>query len=393
MKKRVAAGLLAAVCALAAFGAGCGEKVCEHDFTHYIILEPECEKDGLLESICKNCGKKQYSDIAATGHDYADGVCTRCGKTQGGAVPEPAPEPDFSAFYTMKDVYERAKLLSYAIGEQEFFEFADDTEFTDIYIDGGGRLKLHADGIFANAGDIRKDFPCDDAAWLSFIVKAEIANGTLYLTDSMGNYGKIGLIADYFPAAEHTVVGATINLQNELLLLFNDNTVIKAGTLRSDPFDADDDMLLYERAGANDYAVCGAFDRGIETAKIPATHRGKPIAAVGDYAFAGCNALKSAILPSNVARIGTSAFKNCASLAYVVIPKNARIGACAFSGCIALETVFFCGTAAEWEALNAQRLGNDMLFAARKYYYSETEPTENKTLYWHYENGAPALWA
>ena len=127
--------------------------------------------------------------------------------------------------------------------------------------------------------------------------------------------------------------------------------------------------------------------------KIPATHRGKPIAAVGDYAFAGCNALKSAILPSNVARIGTSAFKNCASLAYVVIPKNARIGACAFSGCIALETVFFCGTAAEWEALNAQRLGNDMLFAARKYYYSETEPTENKTLYWHYENGAPALWA
>ena len=29
MKKRVAAGLLAAVCAIAAFGAGCGEKVCE----------------------------------------------------------------------------------------------------------------------------------------------------------------------------------------------------------------------------------------------------------------------------------------------------------------------------------------------------------------------------
>ena len=69
MKKRVAAGLLAAVCALAAFGAGCGEKVCEHDFTHYIILEPECEKDGLLESICKNCGKKVKSGA----------FCSECG--------------------------------------------------------------------------------------------------------------------------------------------------------------------------------------------------------------------------------------------------------------------------------------------------------------------------
>ncbi|PWM73119.1 MAG: hypothetical protein DBX59_05340 [Bacillota bacterium] len=292
----------------------------------------------------------------------------------------------------MKEIYEQAKLLSYTVSEEEFYEYADNTAFTDIYIDRNGRLKLHADGISVDVGDIRKDFPCSDTARLYAIAKAELKDGTLLLTDSLGTSGEIGAIADYLPAAYNPIVGVTVNLQNELLLLFKDQTVMKAGTMRSNPFDASPELLLFQRNGL-EYNVIGAYDRNIECAAVSATHLGKAVTAIADRAFEYCAALESVIIPDAVTAIGSFAFKDCTSLKSVVIPKDARILSYAFSGCSALETVYFGGTAADWENLSAITSGNDMLFAARKYYYSETEPTENKQLYWHYENGTPRSWA
>ena len=50
------------------------EQKCEHDkFTPWKILsEPQCEKDGLQESSCKNCGFLKTEKISALGHKYDD---------------------------------------------------------------------------------------------------------------------------------------------------------------------------------------------------------------------------------------------------------------------------------------------------------------------------------
>ena len=52
---------------------------------------------------------------------------------------------------------------------------------------------------------------------------------------------------------------------------------------------------------------------------IPATYNGKPLTAIGAYAFSNCMSITSVTIPSSVTRIGSSAFSNCGSLTGVYI--------------------------------------------------------------------------
>ncbi len=64
------------------------------------------------------------------------------------------------------------------------------------------------------------------------------------------------------------------------------------------------------------------------------------ILTIGDYAFAGCNALSALSLSSSVTTIGAHAFENCVNLSEFTIPANAqKLGEYAFKGCIALDSV------------------------------------------------------
>ncbi|MDD7193756.1 MAG: leucine-rich repeat protein [Clostridiaceae bacterium] len=63
---------------------------------------------------------------------------------------------------------------------------------------------------------------------------------------------------------------------------------------------------------------------------------------IPDYAFSGCNNLKSVTLPNTVTNIGREAFYNCSSLESITIPKKVTyIGSEAFYYCSNLETVNF----------------------------------------------------
>lgn len=62
--------------------------------------------------------------------------------------------------------------------------------------------------------------------------------------------------------------------------------------------------------------------------------------SINDYAFAGCNILKSATISKNVKKIGTGSFSYCRDLRLVSLSENIEeIGDSAFAGCISLETV------------------------------------------------------
>ena len=67
---------------------------------------------------------------------------------------------------------------------------------------------------------------------------------------------------------------------------------------------------------------------------VPSTLGGYSVTRIGDYAFAGCDALTGVTIPDSVTSIGEYAFEDCEALTSVSIPDSVtEIGECAFIGC------------------------------------------------------------
>lgn len=87
------------------------------------------------------------------------------------------------------------------------------------------------------------------------------------------------------------------------------------------------------------------------------------------------------------------AFYNCSSLTSVTIPNRVTsIGSSAFGNCSSLTKVYYKGTAEEWDSIVIKSYGTNYLISATKYFYSETEPTDDGN-YWRYVGGVPTVWA
>ena len=114
---------------------------------------------------------------------------------------------------------------------------------------------------------------------------------------------------------------------------------------------------------------------GSDTAvTIPSELGGKPVIAIGNYAFEKNTTVTSLTIPEGVKRIGSNAFAYC-SVKEVTIPKSVEsIGDRAFHSCYGLETgtIYYGGTPDDWNALK-DNIGsdNDPLLNARNIIYSE----------------------
>ena len=71
---------------------------------------------------------------------------------------------------------------------------------------------------------------------------------------------------------------------------------------------------------------------------IPANADGKPVTAIAENAFAGNHFVTDVTLPAGVTVIGADAFRGCTALETVNAPNVREIGAGAFADCTALET-------------------------------------------------------
>ncbi len=145
------------------------------------------------------------------------------------------------------------------------------------------------------------------------------------------------------------------------------------------------------------------------------------VISIGDDAFCECDGLTSIVIPDSVTSIGCETFRDCDNLLNVTIGNGVTsIADAAFYWCNSLtsviigssvtsiddyafydcvfESVYYVGTADEWNVID---IGghNDELKNATRYYYSETEPELNDDgsaydgNYWHYDNdGNIVVW-
>ena len=118
-------------------------------------------------------------------------------------------------------------------------------------------------------------------------------------------------------------------------------------------------------------ATIGCYSGSDTSVTIPDKIDGRPVIAVGEYAFKDCTSLASVTIPDSVTTIGYKAFGGCTSLTSVTIPESiTTFGADAFEDVDSLETVYFGGSIEQWDSLFEviYYTANFELLDATKYY-------------------------
>ena len=81
---------------------------------------------------------------------------------------------------------------------------------------------------------------------------------------------------------------------------------------------------------------------------------GSELTSIGGYAFSGCSNLTSIEIPAGVTSIGDGAFYECSNLENVTFAEGSKLTSIennAFNGCSSLETIYYNGTAEQWNAI------------------------------------------
>ena len=96
---------------------------------------------------------------------------------------------------------------------------------------------------------------------------------------------------------------------------------------------------------------------GLQAVTIPAA-----VDSIGNVAFSSCKSLTEIVIPKGVTQIPYRCIDECDNLTSIVLPGSIEvIDVYAFDACYQLDTVLFCGTQAQWNAINIDK-SNDQLF-------------------------------
>jgi len=329
----------------------------KHDYLWEITVVATCEEDGKAEGVCDACGDKQTIVIASKGHNYVENICTECGKDKTKTYLAKGQKIG----YTLDEIYDKGKAKIYADNKEEFVQDLSTTNILNIFVgDNLFNVVFEYEGkeISASVGIDKVDYNLQEGLTdnISSIEIEEISNGTFVLGVIHANGEKIvaGIILG---AANNNNLGIkylAINKNNELLVVYNDNSVEKFGTVPTTPLTISDSVLIYEKIdNGTAYKVVGCFNRNIENLVIPATHKGVPVTKVGVEAFKNYENLKTVTFGENIVQVGVRAFSGCSQLHTVTINKALTyIANEVFNYDTKLKTVYFKGTKEQFNKIS-----------------------------------------
>ena len=140
----------------------------------------------------------------------------------------------------------------------------------------------------------------------------------------------------------------------------------------------------------NPYLVLvGAIDTSITTCNIHTDTK-----LIYAFAFTDCTLLTSVTIPDSVTIIGNSVFYKCDALESLIIGSGVTSigdGIIYYESYDAkLKSVYYGGSAEEWNTIAIGKYNGNLTDATR-YYYSATAPLEEGN-FWHYIEDVPTVW-
>ncbi len=290
----------------------------KHDYVWETVTAPQCETAGLTKGTCSICNETTTAPISAIGHEYVDGICSKCyskepatylptGKEVGVTLDDVVSvvgkfNNNISSNYDLINWLNRCNVTNvYLKNSKMFFEIDYDKNLNFWY----GVEKTDVTNVAGTSDRI-----------ITFNVRYENDGYALKIIYFDGTAKTVGHITSSYGI--NLIKKITVNTNNELLIIFNDNEVRKCGTLSPAPAEVDESVLIYEKENGDEgYTVIGCFDNTLETVTIPKTHKGLPVTNIGPSAFAHMAYLKTVALSENVLYIGSNAFYFCNNIANV----------------------------------------------------------------------------
>ena len=184
---------------------------------------------------------------------------------------------------------------------------------------------------------------------------------------------------------------------------FNESVTIEGNKaeLSNGVKETTDDKYVYTlNEDGNSYTLVGVSESfADEYVVIPATHNGKPVTIIEEYAFQECNSIIIVTIPDSIIEIREGAFASCERLSFVkfgnnvqfdriedytfascgcllnvTIPANVtEIGQGAFYNCDNLSNIYYLGSENEWSAIAVDMENEYLNDQARVHYHNELE--------------------
>ena len=378
-------------------------KISEEHNNHKVIQPtyPTCTESGLdVGLVCGTCGKVIWAQetLPALGHNFVDGICTRCGLTDSRPASqglEFALNSDNQSYYVkgigtctdtdivIPDTYNDLPVTS--IGNRAFYDralltsitipnsvasiggwaFCDCTSLTNVTI--GNSVTSIGEWAFYSCTSLTSITIPNSVTSISQSAFEGCSSLTSITVDENNEYYK-SIDGNLYTKNEKTLIQYAIGKQatsftipNSVTSIGGDafygcssltsvtipdsvtyiggNTFYNCTSLTS--ITVDENNKYYKSINGNLYTkdektlIQYAIGKDATSFTIP-----NSVTSIGGDAFYGCSSLTSVTIPDSVTSIGSSAFSGCSSLTSVTIPYSVTsIGYRAFYNCSSLTSI------------------------------------------------------
>ena len=272
----------------------------EHRWQSAFTVEARCEEPGVIFYTCLDCKETKIEPLQPLGHDYEDGVCSRCFKLQ----------PDEGLRFRKTE--DKTGYRVSGIGSCE------ETEIVVPEMHEGMPVVGVIDGAFHNNTSITEvhlpesvlSIGLNAFAGCSSLTRIELPAGVTVIEDDTF-LGCSSLSEVILPEGLHSIGESAFSGCRSL------KSIVLPARLSS----------LGERAFK---------ESGLISPELPSAFTVVPLGL-----FENCLSLERVSLPENVERVESFAFYGCEKLQEISLPKARELGDSVFYGCTSLKEVEF----------------------------------------------------